>query len=255
MPIKTTLPNLGKKWGRRERESRRGGRRERSLREKTPPRVVTVKGIPVFWKAALFAGRRWNGGLGRSVGMQRSPPLRAGAPVTADVQRAPRRGTSSACATKRMHPTQAREIVACARETRPSLGPLTRARRSSLCTSRSNPLVVRRSIRHHGWANPRKWEEPALGLKRTDGARLAASHRSVRRRREASEKEGGRGLRPREDTGARVWLPARRSLLQKSAGDVWSRIRSANALQKERSGSSERGPSSGRTLAGGTVSG
>jgi len=28
--------------------------------------LVTVKGIPVFWKAALFAGRRWNEDLGRS---------------------------------------------------------------------------------------------------------------------------------------------------------------------------------------------
>ena len=37
------------------------------------------------------------------------------APMTADVRRVPRRGTPSACATKRMHPTQAREIVASAR--------------------------------------------------------------------------------------------------------------------------------------------
>jgi len=41
--------------------------------------------------------------------------------------------------------------------------------------------------------------------------------------------------------------------LQKSVGDVWSRISSANALQKERSGSSERGPRSGRRSAGDTV--
>jgi len=43
--------------------------------------------------------------------------------------------------------------------------------------------------------------------------------------------------------------------LQKSVGDVWPRISSANALQKERSGSSERGPSSERALAGETVGG
>jgi hypothetical protein len=43
--------------------------------------------------------------------------------------------------------------------------------------------------------------------------------------------------------------------LQKSEGDVWPRISSANALQKERSGSSERGPSSKRALAGETVDG
>jgi hypothetical protein len=41
--------------------------------------------------------------------------------------------------------------------------------------------------------------------------------------------------------------------LQKSVGDVWPRISSANALQKERTGSSERGPSSERGSAGDTV--
>jgi hypothetical protein len=25
-------------------------------------------------------------------------------------------------------------------------------------------FVVGRSLRHHGWANPRKWEKPSLGL-------------------------------------------------------------------------------------------
>jgi len=37
----------------------------------TPSRVVTVNGILVFWKAALFAGLRWNESLGRSVVLQR----------------------------------------------------------------------------------------------------------------------------------------------------------------------------------------
>jgi hypothetical protein len=97
-----------------------------------PSRVVTVKGILVFWKAALFAGRRRNEGLGRSVDCGGFPPAAEVAPTTADVRRAPRRGTSSACATKRMHPTQAREIVAYDPGTRPSLGPSTRARQSSL---------------------------------------------------------------------------------------------------------------------------
>jgi len=32
-----------------------------------PSRVVAVEGILVVWKAALFAGRRRNEGLGRSV--------------------------------------------------------------------------------------------------------------------------------------------------------------------------------------------
>jgi len=58
---------MGKKCGRRERESRRKGRREQSLREKIPLRVVAAEGIPVFRKAARFAVRRWNEGLGRLV--------------------------------------------------------------------------------------------------------------------------------------------------------------------------------------------
>jgi hypothetical protein len=37
----------------------------------SPSRVVAVKDIPVFWKAALFAGRRRNEDLGRSVSKQR----------------------------------------------------------------------------------------------------------------------------------------------------------------------------------------
>jgi len=43
------------------------------------------------------------------------------------------------------------------------------------------------------------------------------------------------------------FVPARRSKrsLQKSVGGIWPRISSAYALQKERSGSSERGPSRG----------
>jgi hypothetical protein len=94
-----------------------------------------VEGILVFWKAALFAGRRRNEGLGRSVQRSGYLPAVRGAPMTADVRRTPRRGTPSACAIKRMHPSQAREIVACAQGTRPSLGPSTRARRSSLCSA------------------------------------------------------------------------------------------------------------------------
>jgi len=43
--------------------------------------------------------------------------------------------------------------------------------------------------------------------------------------------------------------------LQKSIGDVWPRISSANALQKERSGSSERGPSFTFALVGETAGG
>jgi hypothetical protein len=93
--------------------------------------------------------------------------------------------------------------------------------------------LVRGKNQHWGWANGR-W-------------RLAAHHRF---RKEGSvvrsEKEGGRGLRPCEDQGSPGSI-ARTSCFscRESVGDYWPRISSANALQKERSGSSERGPSSG----------
>jgi hypothetical protein len=66
--------------------------------------------------------------------------------------------------------------------------------------------------------------------------------------RGTSQKEGGCGLRPCEDSGPRLGCPhVVETLLQKSVGGIWPRISSAHALQKERSGSSERGPSrSGR---------
>jgi len=65
-PIKSTVSKVETTCGRRERESRREGRREQSLREMIPSRVVAVKDILVFWKAAPFAGRRRNEDLGRS---------------------------------------------------------------------------------------------------------------------------------------------------------------------------------------------
>jgi len=92
MPIRKHGP-FGETCGRRERESRREGRREQSLRANTnPSRVVTVKGIPVFRKAALFAGRCQNEGLGRSVSRWRYPPQPASAPMTADVQKVAEEG-------------------------------------------------------------------------------------------------------------------------------------------------------------------
>jgi hypothetical protein len=90
-----------------------------------------------------------------------------------------------------------------------------------------------------------------------DAARLAACHRfregeGVTR----EEKEGDRGLRPCETEEPGFGCPhVVVTQLQKSVGGVWPRISSANALQKERSGSSERGPSSSQTSAGETVGG
>jgi hypothetical protein len=122
--------------------------------------------------------------------------------------------------------------------------------------SRRKSRVVGRTSRHHGWANPGNREEPTLGSTRTDGARLAACHRFRK----------GEGVARQKRKEVEASVPARieelgfgcphvEVQLQKSVGDVWSRISSANALQKERTGSSEQGPSTSRSSAGETVGG
>jgi len=158
-----------------------------------------------------------------------------------------------ACATKRMHPTQAREIVACA------FGDASFARSFDPCVS---ILTMHRGASFGGgaYASASRLGKPTqVGGTNTgagvNGLRAArrVSPLSQGKGRDTSRK--GRRSRPPSLRGsrARVWLLARRCTLQKSAGDVWPRISSANALQKERSGSSERGPSSERRSAGETV--
>jgi hypothetical protein len=135
-PIKRTLLPQGASTGRRERESRREGRREQSLRghSASPSRVVAVESILVVWKASPFAGWCRNEGLGRSVDCAGFPPCT-------------RRADDSECSEDaeegnvRQHAPQSvctrgkheRSSLALTR-TRPSLGPSTRACQSSLCT-------------------------------------------------------------------------------------------------------------------------
>jgi len=116
--------------------------------------------------------------------------------------------------------------------------------------------VVGRSSWHHGWANLRKQEEPALGLKRTDGVRLAACPRfrkGVCRARE--KKEGGRGLRPCEDPKS-PGLVARTSVV---VAEVGRRRLTSNKLgkraPKRAAGSSEQRSSSSLSSVGKTFGG
>ena len=141
---------------------------------------------------------------------------------------------------------------ACAQETRPSLGPKTRTRQSSLCIGRKldgGALAVTSRLgkpAQAGGTNTGAIESGRSAARRVVVAPAREAARHVRK---------GRRSRPPSLRGsrARVWLLARRCMLQKSAGDVWSRISSANALQKERTGSSEQGPSSAALPAGETV--
>jgi hypothetical protein len=71
-------------------------------------------------------------------------------------------------------------------KTRPSLGPRTRARRSSLHTGGATRSVVARSRRYRGRANLRKREEPAAGSSRTDGCTARRSIAAPARERALS---------------------------------------------------------------------
>ena len=188
-----------------------------------------MKGIPVFWKAALFAGRGRKEGLGRSAVRRGHPPTAESAPMTADVRRTPRRGTPSACATYAHAPDAGTRDRRMRPGTRPSLGPLTRARRSSL-QSKAQAADVRRRRRHHGWVNSRKREEPTLGPTPPDGARLAARHRSRKGGSVTRRRKGRRSRSPslRGSKGAPVWLPARRN----AVAEVGRRRLVSNKLDK-----------------------
>jgi len=114
---------------------------------------------------------------------------------------------------------------------------------------------VRRSEEHRGRANLRKREEPAPGLGRTDGARLAACHRS---------RKGEGVARRKKRKEIEVSVPARIQELGSSCphvevavAEVGRRRLVSNKLgkraPKRAAGSSERGPSSERGSAGETV--
>jgi hypothetical protein len=190
---------------------------------------VSVKGIPVFRKAALFAGRRRNEDLGRSV---RHVAVSSATGRRADDSGCPEVAEEGNVVGMRH---QAHAPDASTRDRRMRSGG--RVLHSVLRPVHVDPhyapsaqvAEVGRSTRHHGWASSGNREEPALGSGRADDARLAACRRSrkgegaVRR-----EKEGGRGLRPCEDRRVRVWLPARR----KAVAEVGRRRLVSNKLGK-----------------------
>jgi hypothetical protein len=162
------------------------------------------------WKASRSAGWRrpsrddvgTQALVGRYVG-NGTPPLLADAPATADVQRAPRKGTTSAC-TLRSACTGRERLEKASRgrpKTRPSLGPLTRARRSPLQLHRGDSVEVARSSRYRGRENlaeARRNRHRGRSERAERGSpRVTASRK--RRQRDASEKEGRLGVRPCED--------------------------------------------------------
>ena len=175
--------------------------------------------------------------------------------MTADVRRAPRRGTPSRMRHKAYAPD------ARTRNRRMCSGDASFTRSFDPCTSILTTHHGGKTSGGEALASASRLGKPTqvggtstgVGVSGRSAARRMFISGASSRAGHVEEKEGGRGLRPCEDQEPRLGCPHVELLLQKSVGDVWSRISSANALQKERSGSSERGPSAERRSAGETV--
>jgi hypothetical protein len=97
MPVKALSPARGKSVGGVSEGPTRRIRSAEKSDGRTPDAGATVEGIPVRGMALTFAGQRRNADLGSVRRRERvSSPL-GDAPTTADVQRALRKGTTSAC--------------------------------------------------------------------------------------------------------------------------------------------------------------
>jgi hypothetical protein len=141
--------------------------------------------------------------------------------------------------TRRKHERSSHALT----RTRPSLGPSARARQSSLRTRGNSSGGAYEPTSRLGKPGEPGGTSTGVGA---DG-RSAARRMSPPAREGVAcrEKEGGRGLRPYEDQRDRVWLPARRSAVAEVGRRRLVPNKLGIALQKERTESSERGPSSG----------
>lgn len=139
---------------------------------------VVVKGTPVFRMALTFAGRRRNEDLGRSAPSSGvSSPFGArtgdsGCPLVPEEGNVVGTCSQSPCTSLESanNAPRAQEDASFARSKDPCTSIVTTLRRRK-------SSKVARSVWYRGRANPRKREEPATGLDRTDVARLAACHR------------------------------------------------------------------------------
>jgi hypothetical protein len=97
MPVKAPSTACGERVGGVSEGPTREIRSAEQSEGRTLDALATVEGIPVCGMALTFAGQRRNVDLGSVRHRERvSSPL-GDAPATTDVQRAPRKGTTSAC--------------------------------------------------------------------------------------------------------------------------------------------------------------
>jgi len=254
MPIKSTSPvreiGVGGVSG---RAGAKAGRRQSFRKTPVPSRSMR-------WKASRSSGRRdpSRGHVRTRISVGPLPrdgsSVTKGAPMTADVLRAPRRGTPSSTRNQRTCTRRRHEKSSQALRRR-VLHSVRRPVHVNPHYTSGASSMVRRWWWHRGWANLRKQEEPAPGSSWADGARLAACHRS--------RKGGSMARQKRKEVEASVparikssGLVARTSLY---VAEVGRRRLVSNKLgkraPKRAAGSSEQGPSFSRPSAGETAGG
>jgi hypothetical protein len=176
-------------------------------------RSVAVKGIPVCGKPVPFAGRRRNVSLGRSTSSAGGSSLVGASTGDSGCPEGAEEGNVVGVRPFKAYAPDARatfKTPLAPRKTRPSLGPLTRARRSSLHTGGATRLVVARPRRYRSRANPRKREEPAAGPLRLDGC-TARRAQPLPQGRGRLRVRTGRWSRPSSQRGTGVVVRARTS--------------------------------------------
>jgi len=213
-----------------------------------------VKGILIVWKSSPFAGRRWNGGLGRSVYARNgSLPFRVSAPATMGCPLDAEEGNVCPREQLKKPRTHSSGINRCSLclGTRPSLGPRTRARRSSLNSAGESRRRWRaeRSIavgqtratgrnRHRGFVR-RTMRGSPLVLALARGFTNAGQKR----------KEVAASVPARKREFRSECPHVAKAVCRNRIGGVRPRIRSRAAPSKRERGGSERGPSAGRASA------
>jgi hypothetical protein len=230
---KSTLPSLGKKCGRRERETER---EDSFLADRNGERH------PGFREAIALRGAWRNADLGRSGSFEKGLSLHERTRRRQRMSLGRRGGERRQRGTKGHAPLERQSSAHSnpGHVLRSVQGPvLVESPRKRGRTTKTKTIAVGQTR-----ANGRN-RHRGIGHRTKRGSPRASSLRASGEESGAKEKDGGRGLPPCEETGIPDEVPARRNAVCRSrSGGVWPRISTRKAPSKRVRRASERRPSS-----------